>query len=96
MSPMRQTQRHQVLKNILHHNKTKEKHVIAGWALAMATTTVIGSQRLIPGTIARVIGLLHMLQGDIHCYQDIAGHEWILGDPRDGRHTKILQDLGDI
>jgi hypothetical protein len=64
MSPMRQTQKAPSPENIIHQTKTNEKqHVITGRAPAM----VIGSQCLIPGAVAGVIGLLHALQDDIHC-----------------------------
>jgi hypothetical protein len=54
------------------------------------------SYRLILGVVARVIGLLHMLQDDVHHPQDIIECAWVLRDPGDRGHTKILQDLGHI
>jgi hypothetical protein len=55
-------EKHYVLKSILHQNKLKKKQdTTAGWTLVAAVTTAIGSQHLIPGAVARVVGLFHAL-----------------------------------
>jgi hypothetical protein len=58
--------------------------------MATATMMAMGSQRLIPGTAAGIIGLLHMLQNHIHQPQDIAGRAHIPRDHWDRGHTHIL------
>jgi hypothetical protein len=40
------------------------------------------------------IGLSQVLQDDTHHLQDVIGRAWVLGDPRDERHSKIHYDLG--
>jgi hypothetical protein len=62
----------------------------------MEKTTTEGSQRLIPGVVAGVIGLLYVLQDDVHPPQDVDGRVRVPGAPRDTGHAKILQDLGHI
>jgi hypothetical protein len=57
---------------------------------------MMGQQRLILGVVAELIGLLQVLQDDIHYYQDVAGCARILGDLRDRGHAKVHQDLGYI
>jgi hypothetical protein len=85
------TKKRQVPK--VYYTKIKQ-NVIAGWAPATTTmmvmTTVMGSQCLIPGAVAGVIGPLHLLQDHVHCPQDVTSRSWILGDPRDRGHTQIL------
>jgi hypothetical protein len=56
----------------------------------METTAAEGSQCLIPGDVAGVICLLHVLQDLVHCPQDVASRTWIPWDPRDRGHTQIL------
>jgi hypothetical protein len=90
--PNKQTQKAPSPKSILHQNKTKEKqNVIVRWApattMVMATMMVMGSQRLVPGAMAGVIGPLHLLQDHAHRPQDITDHAWIPRDPRDRGHT---------
>jgi hypothetical protein len=80
--PNKQTQKAPSPESILHQNKPKEKqNVIVGRALATgtvtATTMVMGSQCLVPGVVAGVIGPLHSLQDHVHRPQDITGHAWI-------------------
>jgi hypothetical protein len=43
--------------------------------------------------MARGIGLLQVLQDYVHHLQDVISRAWILGDPRDRRHAKVLQNL---
>jgi hypothetical protein len=40
----------------------------------VAATTVTGSQHLIPGVVAGVIGLFDALQDHAHCPKDVTGH----------------------
>jgi hypothetical protein len=56
-----------------------------------------GNERpVIPWTMAGGVGLPHVFQ-DGACYpQDVARHAWVLGDPGDGRHAKVHQDLRDV
>jgi hypothetical protein len=83
------------LKNILHQNKTKVKqNAIAGLTVMTMMMMVMILQCLIPRAVAGVIDLLHVLQDDVHRSQDVASDVRILGNPRDRRRTKILQDLG--
>jgi hypothetical protein len=70
--------------------KQKKQNTIAGWAPVMETTAAEGSQCLIPGDVAGVICLLHVLQDLVHCPQDVASRTWIPWDPRDRGHTQIL------
>jgi hypothetical protein len=42
------------------------------------------------------VGLLQVLQDDIHRIQDIASHAWILENPQDEGHAKIHQNLGHV
>jgi hypothetical protein len=46
--------------------------------------------------MVRGVGLPQVLQDDAHDLQDIVGHVRVSGDPQDGRHAKIDQDLGDV
>jgi hypothetical protein len=55
--------------------------------MAAATTMVTGSQHLILGAVAGVIGLLHALQNHIHRLQDVTGGTRIPKDSQDRRHT---------
>jgi hypothetical protein len=52
--------------------------------------------RIILGVVAGGIGLPQALQDDAHCLQDVTRRALVPGDPRDGRHSKIHQNLGDI
>jgi hypothetical protein len=61
------TEKHLVLKTILHQNKLKKKQdTRAGRTLVAAVITAIGSQHLIPGVVAGVVGLFHALQDHVH------------------------------
>jgi hypothetical protein len=61
------TERHEVLKSILSQNKLKKKQdTTAGRTPVAAATTVTGSQHLIPGVVAEVVGLFHTLQDHVH------------------------------
>jgi hypothetical protein len=62
----------------------------------MMKATATNEQRLFPGAMVRGIGLPQVLQDDVHSLQDIASRARILGDPRDGRHDKIHQNLRDV
>jgi hypothetical protein len=46
--------------------------------------------------MTRGIGLPHVLQDDAHRLQDVVAHARNMGDPRELRHAKIHQKLGDI
>jgi hypothetical protein len=83
-------------KSISHQeSKTKEKHNVgAGQTTGVMTTT--SELCLIPGVMARGVGLLQVLKDDVHRLQDVAGHVWVLGDVRDRGHAKVHQNLGHI
>jgi hypothetical protein len=71
-------------------NKTSKKTNV-GWLKEVAR----GNERhLVPRIVARGIGLSQAFQDGAHCLQNIVGHMRIPGDPWDGRHAKVHQDLG--
>jgi hypothetical protein len=72
--------------------KTKQK-TSAGQMMEATTTN---GQCLIPGDMAGGIYLPRALQDDAHRLQDITSCAWIPGDPRDGRHAKIHQNLEEV
>jgi hypothetical protein len=60
------------------------------------TMTMMGPKCLIPEPMARVVGLFHTLQDDLHHPEDFIGRAPIPGDPGDRGHTNILKDLGHV
>jgi hypothetical protein len=77
-------ERHQDLK--IYYIKKIKQNAIIGWTMA---TTMKGQQCLIPGVVAGVVGLLQVLQDDVHRLQDISGCAKILRDPQDRGHAKV-------
>jgi hypothetical protein len=58
---------------------------MAGWTpAAVAATMATGSQHLIPGSVADVVGLLCTFQDHVHHLKDITGCTRILGILRIG------------
>jgi hypothetical protein len=51
---------------------------------------------LVLGIVAEGVGLLQAFQDGAYSLQDVIGYAWVLGDPRDGRHAMVHQDLRDI